>query len=167
VTAAVGVLAIVAVWLASLDQVKMVENLVRDAKIGVAKATVKLRLIDRDAIFDAVKAGDNIVCGIVRQSFDPTKRLYFAYSSPPETLVIANSGSELMLVAEMCEALAPQPKPQAMLPTQPVPVVPWDGSTAQKAVTPRAQTQGDANSTIPLPRPRPANATGPLRISPQ
>jgi hypothetical protein len=82
-------------------------NTARTAKIDLAKSTVRLQLIDRNAIFDATAMNDEatVVCGIARASFDPTKRLYFAYSTPDETLVIGDNPRNLARVSGMCESI--------------------------------------------------------------
>jgi len=83
------------------------DNMARTARIDRAKSTVRLRLNNQNAIFDAITTDDEatVVCGTVLASFDPTKRLYFAYTARDENLVIGENSRDLIRVNEMCEAI--------------------------------------------------------------
>jgi hypothetical protein len=80
-------------------------NTARTARIDLAKSTVRLRLNNRNAIFDAIATDDEamVVCGIALASFDPTSRSYFAYSARDENLVIGDNSRDFIRVNEMCE----------------------------------------------------------------
>ena len=83
------------------------DNTARTARIDLAKSTVRLRLNNQNAIFDAITTDDEatVVCGTVLASFDPTKRLYFAYTARDENLVIGDNSRDLIRVNEMCETI--------------------------------------------------------------
>jgi hypothetical protein len=75
----------------------------RTARIDLAKSTVRLRLNNQNAIFDAITTDDEatVVCGTALASFDPTKRLYFAYAVRDENLVIGENSRDLIRVNEI------------------------------------------------------------------